>query len=118
MTKLNLTILNIIFFTPLILFLWLRYREKIKKERRFLSYATFFAIIIFFLVEPIGTYSGAWRYDYKQTLGPHIFGVSLIEMLAWSILVVLIVAITVATGAEKEERGENFFIPNFLKRKK
>ena len=116
MLKWTHTILNIIFFVPVIVFAFYRYKKIISRNKKFLISAALIGATLFFIVEPFATGWGAWSFDYNQTLGIKI-GSSLIEEVIWGILVSTIVALAVLVGAEKEEKGEAFKIKDLFNKK-
>lgn len=116
MGKWTYVTLNILFFTPVLVLVWKKYRRTIMEEKRFLVIAGLFGFCIFFIIDPLATYWGAWGFDYTKTLGIR-FGFSVIEELVWAMLVSTIVALAVSVGARKEENGERFRISDLLKSK-
>jgi len=92
MDKWTYTILDIIFFAPLIIPV-LIYRKLILKRWKFILASGLFGFL-FFIIDLPATKWGAWQFDYSKTLGP-IFGKSVIEELIWTILVCMTVALMI-----------------------
>lgn len=116
MHKWTYTILNIVFFVPVIILIWVKYRRIIYKNKLLILLAGLFGFVSFFIVDPIATKWGAWSFDYSQTLGIFI-GKSVLEELIWIVLVCMVLAVAVARAAEKEESGSHFRISDLFKRK-
>lgn len=114
MSKWTYTLLNVIFFVPIILYIWGRYRKTVLENKRFILASAIFGLLIFFVIDPIATRTGAWSFDYAKTLGIH-FGKSVVEELSWAILVSSITAVAVSVGAGKEERGQKFKLSRLFK---
>jgi len=74
-----------------------------------------FGFVMFFIVDPIATYWKAWEWDYSKTVNI-LIGYSTFETIIWAILVCAAVALAVAVGAEKEEKGQPFRLKNIFKR--
>ncbi len=110
--KLTYTLLNIKFFAPVYFVLLVIYWREVKRNITFIKWSIVFAIIAFFLVDPLATAWNAWGYDYNKTLGITI-GKSVIEELIWFILVCIILAIVVSICAEKEEKKKKIIPPFF-----
>lgn len=108
MEQLTFLILNSIFFLPAAVFLIYRHGKIIFQYKKFLLATAILGILCFVVLEQIAVTWGAWGYDNQKTLGIYL-GVSVIEMLIWTILVPLIVASVVIISAIKEEKGESLF---------
>jgi lycopene cyclase domain-containing protein len=116
MTKWTYTILNIVFFAPIILLIYKRYWATVKKEKKFIILSAILGFIIFFIIDPIATHWGAWGFDYRKTLGIY-FGLSVIEELIWAMLVSMITATAIAVAANKEEQGKKFHLSHLFRSK-
>lgn len=102
MGKWTYVLLNLVFFFPVLFLIWFRYAGVVWRERRFVIYAGLFGFVIFFIIDPVATYWGAWGFDYTKTLGIR-FGFSVLEELVWAMLVSIIVAIAISVAAPREE---------------
>ena|SRR3989344_6435123 len=96
--------LNVIFFTPVIIFAVLRYWTLIKQEKKFILAAGLFGFLIFFIVDIVATYWMAWEFDPNQTLGIR-FGKSVLEELVFGIIVSIIVAVAISAGIRHDRRA-------------
>ena len=103
MNKYTFLILNLIFYAPIIVLLFVRKRKEIKKYKKLIFYAALFGFFGYFLVEPLAVFWGAWGYDYSKTLGIKIGG-SVIENLMWAVLLAPVVALTVAIWSDREKK--------------
>lgn len=110
MNKFTYLFLDFIFFTPVLIFAYLRYKRLIIEKIKFIWFAVFAGVILFFIIDPVATFWGAWEFDRSQTLGIY-FGKSNLEELIFSILVSLVVAIAVMAGKRREDRK----VPNKVK---
>ena len=102
MGKWTYTLLNFLFFVPVLWYAWTKHRVVIKREKKLIIISAIFGLVLFFLVDPIATYWGAWNYDYSQTFNVRL-GYSVIEELIWAVLVSTIMGIAVAVGADRED---------------
>lgn len=105
MERWNYTILNIVFFIPVIIYSWVKYKKLILETKNFLIFAGMFGFVVFFVVDPIATYWKAWEWDYNQTLNITI-GYSTFETIYWSILVCVLLALAVEVCTRREEKGK------------
>src|ERR1035437_2444428 len=103
MDKWSYTILNIIFFIPVIAFLFFRYKEIIFKKLHFVLMSGLFGAILVFIIDLPATNWKAWQYDYTKTLGIN-FGKSVFEELVWVILICMIVAIIIEIFFERQKK--------------
>ena len=102
------------YFTPLFLLSFLFYSKLIFKNINFIFASILFAIIGFFIIDPLATYWNAWGFNYDKTLNIRICNTSVIEELIWAILLCSFVAIVVSVCINKLENNKPFFIPSFL----
>jgi len=103
MGKWTYTLLNFLFFVPVLWYAWSKYKVIIRKERKFIFITALCGLILFFLVDPVATSWGAWSYDYSQTFNVRI-GYSVVEELVWAVLLSTVMGIAVAVGANHDER--------------
>lgn len=95
------TILNTIFFLPIIIIFWFGiYRKVFFKQWKFMLISAIAGIIYFFIVDLSATTWKAWEFDYARTLNITI-GDSVIEELVWVILVFVTVALIIEIILEK-----------------
>jgi hypothetical protein len=99
------------YYTPIFLVAILIYWKKIFRIRKYLLFVALFAIIAFFIVDPIATYWEAWGFDYDMTLNIRILGNSVLEELVWAILLCLFVGIVISVWKDKVDNQRPFFVP-------
>lgn len=109
--KFLLSLLNILFFSPVLLVLFKK-RETIKPYKGLVLFGAFLGLIAYFIGETLFMYWKAYWYDFDKTLGIRI-GDSVLEILIWSILVPTVVAVVVVSCAEREEKKESIFTSFF-----
>ncbi|MFZ3015895.1 MAG: hypothetical protein WA101_02760 [Minisyncoccia bacterium] len=102
MDKWTYTILNIIFFTPVII-IFVSYRNILLKRWKFILISGFLGIIYFFIVDILATNWKAWEYDYTKTLGIN-FSKSVFEELIWMVLVWVTISILIEIYLERKEQ--------------
>lgn len=106
MTKFLYLILDVVFFTPLLAVLYMRFRRLLLKKRKFLLVSGFLGILLFFIVDPIAIYWGAWGYDYEKTLGVKLsYGV--LEEMVFGILATMTVAAAICILEDTYQKGKS-----------
>jgi lycopene cyclase domain-containing protein len=101
MTKFVYLFLDFIFFTPVLVFAFLRYKKLILENKKFVWFSVFAGAVLFFIVDPIATFWNAWEFDRSKTLGIY-FGKSNLEELIFGILVCFVVAVALLAGMKRE----------------
>jgi|GEM_PF-2941800 lycopene cyclase domain-containing protein len=106
MIKFSYLFLDFVFFAPVLIFAFLKYKKLISENKKFIWFSTFAGVVLFFIVDPIATFWNAWNFDRSKTLGIYI-GKSNLEELIFSILVCLVVAVALLAGirSEKNKQG-------------
>ncbi len=107
MGKFSYLILNFLFFSPIVIFLWIKFRNPIKKYKKLITYAGFLGVLYFFIVDPVAVSWQAWSYDENLNLGIKFWG-TLLEELIWSILVFMIVSVVVCILVDAVENKQKF----------
>lgn len=102
MDKYFYTILNIITFGPLIVYLFMYHKETLKRGKKFIFISGFLGVLYFFTVDVIATSLKAWEYNYSTTLGIR-FGYAVIEELIWMILVFMLTATAIEVYLHKKK---------------
>lgn len=108
MDKYTYLILNILFFTPIVIWIFLHYKKYMMRYKKLLFMSLIFGIVQFFLVDPVAIIWGAWGYDYSKTLGITMIGNTVIEEFLWFVLLCVCMALITAVLAEKEEKKKTF----------
>lgn len=102
MGKWTYTILDIIFFVPLIVFCVFRYRSILKKRLEFIFFSGLVGGVLYFIIDIPATYWGAWTMNLAKTFPP-IVGLSVFEELVWAILVCMTVAVVIEVVLSKKK---------------
>lgn len=103
MNKWLYTILNIIFFLPIIIVFWFGvYRRIFFKKLKFFLISGLLGVVYFFIVDLPAMAWRAWEFDYSKTLGV-AFGKSVVEELVWVVLVFMTVAVIIEVLMERNK---------------
>lgn len=91
MTKYTYLILNILFFLPNFIIIFLFFKKVIMARLKFILLSGLLGLVWFFIIDPPATSWGAWTMNYSKSVGIR-FGNSVVEELIWAILVCMSVA--------------------------
>lgn len=103
----------LIFFGPLYLVAFLFFMDVFKKNFKLIKEMIKFAIIGYFVTDPLATQIKAWSYG-ENTLDFKLFGTSALENLLWAILLCVFVTIAVLISTDRETRGKAILVPSFI----
>ena len=103
MDKWMYTILNILFFAPIIIFFWFGvYRKIFFKRWKFILISGLVGVVYFFAVDVPSTALKAWEFDYSKNLNIPI-GTSILEELIWMVLVFMTVALIIEVIMQRKK---------------
>jgi len=103
MGKFTYLFLDVIFFVPVLIFTFLRYKKLIYEKKKFICFSAVLGVILFFIVDPVATFWNAWEFDRSQTLDIY-FWKSNLEELIFAILVSLVVTVALLAGIRRENK--------------
>lgn len=101
-------LLNLFFIGIPIFLVTRKYYKKLIKQGKLFFLTLVFAVIGYFVVDPLATSWGAWNYHFEKTLGI-LIGTSVIETLMWAVAIAVLFTILVSVLAEKEEKKKPFW---------
>lgn len=104
MPKYTYLLLDLVFFIPIFIFLFLNYYTTIKRYRQLLWLVALGGVVVFFTVDLYSVHINAWYFSHSKTLGIFL-DKEPIEQLLFPILTSVMSAIITMVLADEEDQN-------------
>lgn len=104
MSKYTYLFLDLVFFMPIFIYLFLNYYTTIKQYRQLLWLVALGGIVVFFTADLYSIHINAWYFSHSKTLGIFLDKAPIEEIL-WPILTGVMSAIITMVLADEEDQN-------------